>query len=121
MPAFLIILLALLFLTFAYSAESWNGDKRMTQLETRISQALSQTEGAGNVRVVIRTVKPAQQSKAMTGYNTQDEIPCGAVAVVQGGSDPLVRLKLTNALCALLGLHASQVEIVGMNEGNVDR
>ena len=121
MPAFLIILLALLFLTFAYSAESWNGDKRMTQLEARISQALSQTEGAGNVRVVIRTVKPAQQSKAMTGYNKQDEIPCGAVAVVQGGSDPLVRLKLTNALCALLGLHASQVEIVGMNEGNVDR
>jgi len=90
---------------------------RMTQFETRISETLSQMEGVGTVSVVVRTTNKAQQSKALSAYSGMEEIPCGAVAVAEGGEDPLIRMKLTNALCALLGLHASQVEVIGMGEG----
>lgn len=90
----------------------------MTQFEARISRTLSQTEGAGDVKVVIRTVKQSQQSKSLSLYGGgTEEIPCGAVAAAEGANDPLVRMKLTQALCALLGLHASQVEVVSMNGG----
>ena len=90
----------------------------MTQFEARISRTLSQTEGAGKVKVVIRTMKQSQQSKSLSLYGSgAEEIPCGAVAAAEGANDPLVRMKLTQALCALLGLHASQVEVVSMNGG----
>ncbi len=40
------------------------------------------------------------------------EIPCGAMAVAQGADDPLVRMQLEQALCALLGLPISAVSVV---------
>ena len=36
----------------------------------------------------------------------------GAVAVAEGAGDPLVRIELEQALCALLGLPASAVSVV---------
>lgn len=89
----------------------------MTQLEARISETLSRMEGAGKVRVVIRTAMKSGQSKALGAYSTNEEVPCGALAIVEGGSDPLIRMRLTDALCALLGLHTSQVDVISMNGG----
>ena len=47
------------------------------------------------------------------------EIPCGAVAVAQGADDPLVRIQLEQALCALLGLPGTAVSV--MAGGNDDK
>jgi len=89
----------------------------MTQLEARIVKTLSQIEGVGKVSIVIRTVKQTGQSKLLGAYSAGEEVPCGAVAVAEGGENPLIRSRLTGALCALLGLHASQVDVIGMNGG----
>jgi len=69
-------------------------------------------EGAGRVQVVIMT--RAQQTEPGTLVKTDNavEIPCGAVAVAEGAGDPLVRIELEQALCALLGLPASAVSVV---------
>lgn len=117
MATLFLLLIVAAVLLFAQSG--MNNIRSMTQLEMRISQTLSHTAGAGKVSVVIRTAKQTQQNQTITGYGTVEDVPCGAVAVAQGGDDPLVRLRLTNALCALLGLQASQIDVVGMSEGNV--
>lgn len=115
-PALLVLLV--LAAVWVLSLTGRTESSGMTQLEARISRTLSQTEGAGKVKVVIRTVKQSQQSKSLSLYGSgAEEIPCGAVAAAEGANDPLVRMKLTQALCALLGLHASQVEVISMNEG----
>lgn len=115
------ILLLLIVVVYFVSSSIFTCDNMdMTRFEERVSRTLSQTAGAGKVSVVIRTVKQAQPSSAISGYRVTDEIPSGAIVVAQGGDNPLVRLKLTNALCALLGLHANQVEVIGMNEEGVE-
>ena len=43
---------------------------------------------------------------------TGGDVPCGAMAVAQGADDPLVRMQLEQALCALLGLPNSAVSVV---------
>lgn len=71
------------------------------KLEKRIADALSRVPGAGQVEVIIRT------REENTG-----KTPCGAVAVAMNANDPLVRLELTQALCALLGLQAADVSVI---------
>lgn len=80
-----------------------------TALERRISKTLSGVEGAGSVRVVILTRRQQSQQTAAFSGDSLQEAPCGAVAVAQGAGDPLVNLRLTQALCSLLGLPASAV------------
>ncbi|MDO5379222.1 MAG: hypothetical protein Q4G52_12905 [Clostridia bacterium] len=84
-----------------------------TELEKRIARTLSAMEGAGQVRVVIMTRE--QEKSAETGFRTSgaaQQVPCGAIAVAQGADDPLVNIRLTQSLCALLGLPASSVSVV---------
>lgn len=83
----------------------------MTDLERRTARTLSGIPGAGNVRVVIRTKTYGERTGALQSGSVR-EIPCGAAACAGGASDPLVRLQLQEALCALLGLPASAVSIV---------
>lgn len=84
-----------------------------TALEERASQALSAVYGAGEVRVVIAT-RLSQSTSSLGMQNRQAEpIPCGAVAIAQGADDPWVQAQLTDALCALLGLPASAVSVIG--------
>jgi len=113
-PSCLALVIIAMFLLSLSGMEKSGG---MTQLEARIGKTLSRMEGAGQVSVVIRTVMPSGQSKGLSVYSSAGEIPCGALAVAEGGSDPLVRKKMTDALCALLGLHASQVDVIGMDGG----
>lgn len=92
-----------------------------TQLEARISETLSHIEGAGRVEVVIRTRTLSQtQNTGFAGSTKNEEVPCGAVAVAQGAENPVVRMKLTQALCALLGLQAADVDVLGMSEGGIN-
>ena len=82
-------------------------------LEALVSRTLSQMEGAGCVQVVIYTRARTAASGAFSPSGAQaEELPCGAVAVAQGADDPLVRMQLEQALCALLGLPASAVSVV---------
>lgn len=86
------------------------GGNPSSSLERRIEKTLSSVEGAGRVQVVIRT-------KTVSGTGTlasskQQEIVCGAAAVATGASDPIVRLELERALCALLDLPPSAVSVM---------
>ena len=81
-------------------------------LESRVERTLSAMEGAGRVQVVIMTRAQQADSSAWGQEDGTAEDPCGAVAVAEGAGDPLVRIELEQALCALLGLPASAVSVV---------
>lgn len=81
-------------------------------LESRVARTLSAMEGAGRVQVVIMTRAQQTESGTWTRADGAAEVPCGAVAVAEGAGDPLVRIELEQALCALLGLPASAVSVV---------
>lgn len=69
-----------------------------TQQEARLARVLSAMEGAGNVEVAVF-------------YQEEAGIPCGAVIVAQGADDVAVRLSITRAVCTLLGLESTQVDV----------
>lgn len=69
-----------------------------TAEEARLSRVLSAMAGAGDVEVAVF-------------YQEETAVPCGAVIVAQGADDVGVRLQLTRAVCTLLGLEASQVDV----------
>ena len=80
-------------------------------LEERLARTLSCMEGAGRVEVTIRTREVASSGGAL-GASVSESVPCGAVIVAQGAQDPLVKMELRQAVCALLGLPASSVSVV---------
>ena len=104
-PQTLLILLALVLLT---GTLSFRDEQQASPLEKRIARALSAMEGAGEVHVVIKT----SARQGTLGGAQGSEMVCGAVAVAQGAHDPLVRLELQEALCALLDLPAQRVSVV---------
>ena len=106
------LLLAAALLLIALGGRLTDQGGAADDLESRVGRTLSAMEGAGHVQVVIMT--RAQQTEPGTWVKTDNavEIPCGAVAVAEGAGDPLVRIALEQALCALLGLPASAVSVV---------
>ena len=90
------------------------GESGKTELERRIEQTLSSMSGIGEVKVVISTRTAVKPHSASGAYHLQAdrEIPCGVIAVAEGADDPVLQIKLAQALCALLGLPASAVSIV---------
>ena len=101
---------------FLLASMDMRGDS-VAALEARTAAALSEIAGVGKAHVVIRTRGGAIKETGGVFTRTQEEqIPCGAVAVMQGAEDPLVRMKAAQALCSLLGLQASQVDVLDMEE-----
>ena len=88
-----------------------SGAEADSALERRISKTLSRVEGAGRVEVTI-AMQTAGAPQRTLGADQGGHTPCGAVAVAQGADDPLVKLQLQEALCALLGLPPSSVTIM---------
>ena len=84
--------------------------EQSSALERRTARVLSSIAGAGEVEVVIRMQEDAGASALSADKG--EAFPCGAVAVAQGADDPIVRLELQEALCALLSLPASSGSIV---------
>lgn len=107
-PQAALVLAALLLLFSVLTGRTYAGE---TTLEQSVSRTLSGMEGAGRVRVTIRTRQIRSESGGLHAQAVQ-EIPAGAIAVAQGADDPMVALALREALCALLGLPASSVSIV---------
>lgn len=98
---------ALLLLVLSFSG---SGEGDASALEKRTARVLSSISGAGRVRVVIR-MQTQETEQGLSGSCVK-AIPAGAVAAAQGADDPLIRLELQEALCALLSLPASSVSIV---------
>lgn len=82
----------------------------MTAEEKRIAGALSQIQGAGQVRV---TLYYAETGGAFAA--SQKQIT-GALAVARGAGSAAVRLRLTEALETLLGLSPGSVLVLEMED-----
>lgn len=106
-------------------------------LEDRLEEALSKIDGAGEVTVVLTIQNGPRQVLAQNvdrgsgeeettstvvlsrGSSTQETVTVqelypsyqGALLVCEGGDDPEVRLKLTEATSALTGLGADKISI----------
>lgn len=104
-----VVLLAAALLLCWLAAASQRTDA--SPLEERLARTLSCMEGAGRVEVTIRTREVASSGGAL-GASVSESVPCGAVVVAQGAQDPLVKMELRQAVCALLGLPASSVSVV---------
>ena len=107
-PQAVVLLAAALLLCWLAAASQRTG---ASPLETRLARTLSCMEGAGRVEVTIRTREVASSGGAFGAY-VSESVPCGAVVVAQGAQDPLVKMELRQAVCALLGLPASSVSVV---------
>ena len=106
----------------------------LSAMETRLAQALSRIDGAGEVTVVLTLEDGPRQILAQDvhqeqgetetvvlsrGSSTQETVTVqelypsyqGALLVCPGGDDPSVRLKLTEATSALTGLGADKISI----------
>ena len=90
------------------------GGSEAHQLEKRLEKTLSRVEGAGRVEVVIRTktIYGETGGAVLSSGAQSKQVPCGAIAVAQGAGDPMVKHALMQALCALLGLQAAQVDVL---------
>ncbi len=113
---------------------------QLETLEGRLEEALSQVAGAGKVSVVLTLKETPRQVVAQDGTATEGNgqtarelttvlasagsgrqepvtlqvtapVYQGALVVAQGGSDPQVRLALTQALSALTGLGADKISV----------
>lgn len=106
------IALLILFAIFLFmSSGSTDGGERA--LEERIAHILSGIEGAGEVQVIIRTQTVEVKTDNRIGARSEEmRVPCGAIASAPGAHDPLIKMRITQALCALLGLEASCVEVI---------
>lgn len=105
-----LLLLAALFLLAAGRVSG--GHDSASSLERRIEEALSAVEGAGEVHVVIRM----QNLKESGASRQNQEEAAGAVAVATGAEEPVVRMMIEEALCALLGLPPSAVSVMAGGE-----
>ena len=108
----------------------------LKETEARLSETLSQIEGAGDVTVMLTLrdgprkvlAQDSQQGEGdarcstvvlSAGNGTQETVTVqelypgyqGALLVCPGGDDPQIRLKLTQAVSALTGLGADRIAI----------
>lgn len=107
-PQAVVLLAAALLLCWLATASQRTG---ASPLEERLARTLSCMEGAGRVEVTIR-MREVNSSGGVFGTSERESVPCGAVVVAQGAQDPLVKMELRQAVCALLGLPAASVSVV---------
>jgi stage III sporulation protein AG len=122
------------------AAQAAEEDFSVEALEEKLSDTLSQIDGAGQVRVLLTVESGMKRVFAQdtsvnqdesslqrenetvvisTGSGTQETVLVqqiypkfqGAVVVADGGDDPAVQLELTQAVAALTGLGADKISI----------
>lgn len=71
--------------------------------EERISHVLSQMAGAGKVEVAVYS---------------EEAVPTGALIIADGASDVSVRLRITSAVAALLGLPPERIAVYSRQGGS---
>ena len=105
----LLLLLAFSMIGYCALREEAGGADR---LEKQASAVFSRMEGGGRGVLPIMSLNAQSGGAGLLKGETGGEVPCGAMAVAQGAEDPLVRMQLEQALCALLGLPNSAVSVV---------
>lgn len=109
-PQAVALLCALLMLAFM-AVQRKDDAHRGTALEERLERTLMAMEGIADVSVVINT-RAAQAVSGILSDQKGEETPIGAITVVQGEDDPVLKLEIQDAVCALLGLPASSVSVI---------
>lgn len=104
---------------FSVKAIKGNDDTAQTSVKRteeglvgEIQSILSQIDGVGDCNVVI-TYKNLPDDVEVGQLYSTDNIQ-GVVVVAQGGQDVLTRIKIVNALCTLLKIEASNIQIFEM-------
>lgn len=77
-----------------------------------IESILSSIDGVGECEVLV-TYKQGSENSSVGELDSTDNIR-GVVVVAQGGQDVLIRIKIINALCTLLKIEASNIQIFEM-------
>lgn len=113
-PMLLVVFLASLIILINYAGAK--DQTNIMRLEARIGETLSRIDGVGEVEVIIRTRIQQSQGKSLMSTYSDEEIPCGALVTAKGADDPLIRIKIIHALCALLGLQQADVDVIGLGE-----
>ena len=113
----------------------------LVELEQKLEQTLSRIEGAGRVSVVLSVSGEVEQVLARNTERTDQQLSSevvlvgrgsgseeavvvtrkypefrGALIVCEGGDDPQVKLKLTQAVSALTGLGAAKISVCKGND-----
>lgn len=114
----LIIAAVALCVYFSVNAITDNRKTQATVKEKRdglvgeIESILSSIDGVGECEVLV-TYKHGSENSSVGELDSTDNIR-GVVVVAQGGQDVLIRIKITNALCTLLKIEASNIQIFEM-------
>ncbi len=115
------LVIAVLAIGIYFSVKAIKGNDDATQTSVKrteeglvgeIQSILSQIEGVGDCNVVI-TYKNLPDDVEVGQLYSTDNIQ-GVVVVAQGGQDVLTRIKIVNALCTLLKIEASNIQIFEM-------
>ena len=85
-------------------------DETRTGLEQRMEAVLSSIAGAGEVRVLV--------NQAEAAFSASGAAVTGVLVVAEGAGDMRVMLELQQAVRALLGVEAEQIEILTMDAGS---
>ncbi len=111
-------------------------DFRLADMEEKLSEALSQIDGAGKTRVVLTLKGSARQIVAKDesfsdkenssttvvvskGSGSEEAVVLqqvypqyqGALVICPGGGNPAVKLKITEAVAAVTGLGAARISV----------
>ena len=114
----LVIAVIAICIYFSVNAITDNRKTQATVKEKRdglvgeIESILSSIDGVGECEVLV-TYKQGSENSSVGELDSTDNIR-GVVVVAQGGQDVLIRIKITNALCTLLKIEASNIQIFEM-------
>ena len=89
------------------------GNASVSRQEARIAQVLSLMEGAGRVETALFY---PEETSGLWQEETR-KVPTGAVIVAEGADRIEVRLRLTRAASALLGLEMEKIGVFPMEKG----
>lgn len=94
----------------SYTAKK-ESENEQDELETRLERILKNTEGVGEVRVMITGKEEGESfTKEESGENDVE----GVVVVAEGAENPNVKKKIQDIVLALFPIEAHKIEIVKM-------
>ncbi len=105
----LLIAVAAAAVVLMMGGETEEPDAQATAIERRMESVLSCVEGAGRVRVLVRS------EEAIPAFSQADGAG-GVIVVAEGADDLKVRMALQQAVQAFLGIDAAQIEVLDMEE-----
>ena len=115
-PSLLLTILIAICLILCNGAQS-RVDSEMTRLEISTSEIIGSIDGVEEAKVIIRTRTIQNQLETILGRSKTEEIPCGALAAIKGEDNPVIQMRITQALCAVLGLQQSEVDVIFLKNG----